>query len=220
MTIEDLYRLDETHLFAGSTAHTFVCDFYFDSRHSCDFDADFRCKIRQHPPETAAGTAVADGQKFAARTDVQPDCIQFVPPDEVDQSCFTTESHVFFGLFSGHLASELWVNVHGCLSQKKTPQINGIILATDRITADAEVHDPVVVRLLDEVFYDLGGEYHAAWHSDCAVYGNDLIFGKVDDVITLEEQKIHDFTQEWYPGQSRQEESLREPLFDEVREPH
>ena len=100
-----------------------------------------------------------------------------------------------------HAASKLGIDPHGCLTKKETAQVNGVILARHRITADAEVHDPVIVGFLDEMLHHLRWHNHLARVIERLVHWNHFVLRQVDEIIPLEEQAISDFADDGYPRQ-------------------
>ena len=66
---------------------------YADARHSGDPGADLGDDVGQHAPDAAAGTAVADCQELVARTDAQPNGVEFVAAYHVHQAGLAAAVH-------------------------------------------------------------------------------------------------------------------------------
>jgi hypothetical protein len=156
-----VHQVDGVHktyiLSTSSTTHTPVTHCDGKARHPCDLGADPGCNVGQHPPKTAARTAVADGQKSVPRTDAEPHRIQLVASNQMNQASFTAASHVLERFLSRHAASELGVDPQGRLPKKETAQINGIILTLLGFATDTRVHNPVGIGFFDEMFHHLRG---------------------------------------------------------------
>ena len=80
---------------ASSTTHTPITHSHCNARHSCDLGANPGGNVGQHPPKTTAGTAVADGKKSVLRTDAEPDRIQLVAANQMNQASLAAASYVF-----------------------------------------------------------------------------------------------------------------------------
>lgn len=204
---------------ARSTTHTAVTHCDGNARHPCDLGANLGCNVRQHPPETAAGTAVADGQKLVPRTNAKPDRIQFIAANQMNQASLTAASYVFERFLFRYAPSELGVDPQCRLPQKETAQINGIVLTLFGVTTDTRVHNPMGIGFLYEVFYHLRGEYHLAWYIEGLVYLDHLVLGQVEEVVTFEEPVIQDFSNDGHLCRPGSEEAVRKCLLDELHEP-
>jgi hypothetical protein len=98
-----------------------------------------------------------------ARLRTEPHRIQLVPPDEVNQAGLPTPFDVSVSLFPINHPAQLRVDTGCGFPKKEAAQINGVVLATCPIAAQAGVHDPAMAGLIDEVRYDLGREDGAPW---------------------------------------------------------
>jgi len=158
--------VDEAYVIStGSTANAPVGHRHFDAGHLCDLGTDAGCKMRKNPPEATAWATVADGEKLVRRLDFQPDCVKLVAADQANQTNLTTTPDIFQGFPLRCAVPESRINLQRRLSQKETAQIDRVVFALGGTATDAPLHDPMIIRLFDELFHHLGWEDHFAWFS-------------------------------------------------------
>jgi hypothetical protein len=116
---DGIYEADT--LRAGATAGAPVIDMNAYTGHALDFVANLRGKVGQRPPQAAAGAAVANGEQFFAWTHAQPNRIQLVASDQVDQACFATALYVGQGFLSRSAVAQRWMDLGSGLSQEQAP---------------------------------------------------------------------------------------------------
>jgi hypothetical protein len=108
-----------------------------------------------HSPQAAAWTAIADCEQLGSWADTEPDSIQFISANHVNQSSSLSPSHMFQRFIHGYTPSKLGVYALGCFTQKKTAKIDWMFLASLCPAANTFVHDPMDVGTFDEVTDDL-----------------------------------------------------------------
>ena len=141
----------------GASAATDTIVIYFDGHtgHCRNFISDLGCDIRQYAPQAATRAAVADGKKFMAGADIEPDRIKLITPDHMNQSGLTAFLNMCQGLPGADRPSEFGINPLGRLSEENTTEIDWIILAGGCLTANTGVHDPMIVCFPYEMFHNL-----------------------------------------------------------------
>jgi hypothetical protein len=77
----------------------------------------------------------------------------------------------------------------------------------------------MVVRLLDEMLHNLGGQYHLLGPLDRFVDFDHLVEGQIDNVIAPEQKPIGQSAEEGELGQLSQGEALWEGQLDQFNEP-
>jgi hypothetical protein len=70
----------------------------------------------QHSPETTTRTTIAYCQKLVSRLDSEPNCVQLVPSDQVNQAGFLALFHMLECLLFGCAVSDPRVDVQRCMS--------------------------------------------------------------------------------------------------------
>jgi hypothetical protein len=111
---------------------------------------------------------------------------------------------MFQGFFLGHQAAHFGVDIQYRFSQKEAAQFLGIIRAPIPLSANTEIHDPVVAGLIDEVLHQLGGDDGAFRGIDGGIDLNSLVFWKYIHLITTEDKMINqvpDQGQSGHPGE-------------------
>jgi hypothetical protein len=86
-SIQHVNGICKTDIEADATSSTQITHHDVDPWHARYLGTDPGRQVGQHPPQAAAGTAIADGEQFVPWADSQPDRIQLVAADHVDQAC-------------------------------------------------------------------------------------------------------------------------------------
>jgi hypothetical protein len=76
--------------------------------------------VGQYSPETAARTTIANRQQLDPWFDTEPYRVQFVAPDQMDQSRLTTTLDILEGLLFRNTVTQLWVDLQCRLAKEKT----------------------------------------------------------------------------------------------------
>ena len=202
-----------------SATHTLIGHRHVNPLHAEHLGSDGRGNDRQHLPQAATGAAVADGHQPLRRAHVQPDRVQLVATDQVDQPGFPAAPGVIQGFGHGYRPAEPGVDVTGRRPQKNTPIFNRIVLAMGRIPADAKIHDPVKGGLFYKMFHHLRGHGYAFRLLNRPVDGNDVVFGQIDDFITFEKQTLHQPAGGLEMRQPGQEKPAGKGLVDQGLDP-
>jgi hypothetical protein len=191
-SIDDMDRVHKTDALAAlSATNTSAGDPYVHSRHGGYLGADRWRHLRQHAPEAAARTAVADGQQLVAGAYPQPDCIQSVATDQVHQAGFATTADVFQCLVFADKSPEFGIDAQYRFAEEETAQITRVVLAFFGLAAYARVHNPVMGRAVNKVLYHLMGQHHLFGWIDCLPDGKQPCLGHVGQGIALKEPVVY-----------------------------
>lgn len=112
--------------------------------------------------------------------------------------------------------SEALVDLQCRFSEEETAQLNRIVFAFGRASTDAPVHNPMMVRYLDEMLHNLRRQHYFAGVVDGLVHLDHLVFGEVDHVIALEQHVIHESSDHWCPSEPGDYVSVREASLQKL----
>jgi len=158
--MQGIYKTDS--MCAGAAALALLGHGYSNPRHSRYLGTDPRCGPGKDAPETTARATVADSEKFLAGPHIEPDRIKFIAADQMNQPCLTTPCNVFECLILADQSAKSRINPQHCLSEEKAPQSKRVIHTPAGIATDTEIHNPMVIGLLDKMLRNLRGHHHAA----------------------------------------------------------
>jgi len=199
--IHDLNGLHKADILDAEAApHTLTIHSDRDTGHSLDLGADAGCDVGQHAPEATARTTMTDGEQVAARPNAQPDGIQLIAPDEMDQAGLATALYMLQRFLLRHAMPQLRVDSQGCLSQKETSQLNRISLALFSGTAEAKVHNPMHFCLLNKMLHDLRGKHYLIRRLQRLSNLNGFqsaVVGQEDKLITVKKPMVHSTANHW-----------------------
>jgi hypothetical protein len=196
--IHDLNGLHEAHILRASPApHTSLAYRDRDAGHSLDLGADAGRDVWQHAPETTTRTTMADGEQVAARPNAQPDGIQFVAPDEMDQAGLATALYMLQRFLLRGTMPQIWVDSQGRLPQEETSQLNRISLALLGGTTEAKIHNPMHICLLNKMLNNLRGQHYLIRRLQRLSNLNGFqsaVVGQEDKLITVKKPVVHSTT--------------------------
>ena len=72
----------------------------------------------QYSPETAAWTTIANCQQLESWFNTEPNCVQFITTDQMDQFGFTTALDMLEGLLFRNTVTHLWVDLQCRLAKE------------------------------------------------------------------------------------------------------
>jgi hypothetical protein len=189
------------------------------SGHSGDTAADARGDIRQHPPQATARAAVADGEQPLLRADAEPHGVELIAADQMHQTGLPAPLHVGVGFLSAHRTTESRIDAKRGLAEEKTSQVPRVGLAVLALAADAEIHDPVMRGLVDEVLHHSRGEHDAGRGLGCLVDGNHPVARQLHDVVALKKPLFQQRADDRRLRQSRDGEAPRKGPLDQLNDP-
>ena len=145
---------------------------------------------QQDLPETATITAITDGKQFVGRFDIQPDGIEFVSADEMNEAGFGTLVYVLQCLLHRGQTPECRVDPQNGFSQEDAPELYRMVPTSLCCPADAFIHDPPVSGDFHKVPDDIGRQ------CDVLPRINGFVHGDKDDVVVLEQQALCQLAEE------------------------
>jgi hypothetical protein len=143
--------------------------------------------VGKHLPKATTWAAVADGEQLVARPYVQPDAVEFVAADQMNESSLTTAFNMKERFLGTHGAAEFGVDALCSPTEKEAAKVYGITLAVRRLSANAGVHDPMMIGFLDEMFDYLGGENRILRLLEGAVHLNHIVLWQNDEIVPVEQ---------------------------------
>jgi len=162
---------------------------------------------------------MTDGQKFFPWTDSQPNSVQFIPADQMDQSGISTSAYMVLSLLFRDQAPEPGIDTQDRFSQEETPVLNWIVFTMAAVPADTEVHDPMVAGLIDERFHHLRRQDQGTGVLDRLVDLDGVIFGKIEHFIPFEKHAIDSVPHHRQPGRPSAQETSWEGFLEKSDEP-
>ena len=157
--------------------------------------------MRKHFPKTTTGAAIADGKQLIARPDIEPDAVQFVPTDQMDQSRITTAFDMKERFIGTHSPAKFRVYAQCSLAEKKAAQLYRIGFTMGRLPANAGIHNPMIVRFSDKMLDDMGGENAVLRGVKCTVHLNQIVFWQKKEIIPLKQGLVENFAYGGHSGE-------------------
>jgi hypothetical protein len=190
--------------------------------HPAHFGPNPGREVGQYSPKTTTRTAIANREQFVARPNSKPHSIQLVTTDQMHQAGLTATLLVFQGFFLRHLSPKPRVDPRCRFPQKKTPQLNRIVLAVIGLTTDTEVHNPMRVGFLDEMFHHLRGKDDVIWNIKGAIdldCPDNLVLREIEHIIVFEKPMVHNAVNERRLCPAGQVETAWKYLLKEFHKP-
>lgn len=155
LAVREMNRMHETLIDAGSASSAVVCDSDGHPRHPFHFRAYPGVERRQPFPEAAATAAIAYGHEFFTGFDLKPRLVDMVSPDQMDEAGLPAFLYMSQCLLETHFFPIGRINILDCLAQEQASQLDRMVLAVHRLSADAKIHDEPMGCVSDEMFNDL-----------------------------------------------------------------
>ena len=170
-----------------AAAYALIRDEHGNAGHLRYLRTDLRAHVGKYFPKATTGAAVADREQLVARPYIQPDAVQFVAADEMNQSCLATAFKMKERLVSAHATAKLGVYAPCSLTEKEAAKVYGIAFAVRRLAANAGIHDPMIIRFLDEMLGYLRGENRILTRLEGAVHLNHVVLRQNDEIVPFEQ---------------------------------
>jgi hypothetical protein len=138
-------------------------------------------------PKATTGAAVADREELVARPYIQPDAVQFIPADEMNQSSLTTAFEMMERFVGTHGTAKLGVYALGRLAEKEAAKVYRIALAVSRLATNAGIHDPMIICLFNEMLDYLRGENRILRRLEGAVHLNHVVLRQNGEIVPFEQ---------------------------------
>lgn len=138
----------------------------------------------------------------------------------MDEASLATTRHMLMRLGFAHQTPKLRVDPSSGFAKEEATELNGVIPAMIGFTADAVVHDPKDICLINEVFYYLRREHQLFGGLDRLMDVDHLVHRQIDRIVAIEEPAFDQLTYDWqlrYPGDKR---ARRESRLEQLDEPY